>query len=631
MALAWPRFRRGGLILGAALTVLGAVPLALGLASAGEGRVYDLLLRTRAWTPSGRVTLVAVDDATFRALGGRNPSRAELAAVVERLWESGAALVALDFLFLEPRSESEDAALENALSRADCVLACSPGNGLFPLERFRAQAVGLGSIDLLSDPDGIFRRIPAPYIEASTGRPRIRHLPMALECARLLWFPGRPPEARLEGGTLRLGERRFVTDGTGWWIPYFGGEGTLPRVSFLDLLKGIDSPPHVKDRIVLVGSTRPSQHDFFSVPLPRQSGSGHANVSSHTMAGIEVHGQALEALLAGQEMVPIRGAPAWALFALLAALGAALTSLAIRPGPALAIWLLVLASLAWGGVAAVRAGSPLPIFGLSLCALLFAGGSFAYHRACDYRERRAVEGLFSRYVSPNIARTLLRNPGVVQLGGRRKDLSILFSDIRGFTTLSENLPPERVSLLLNEYFTEMTGVLFAHDGTLDKFIGDAILAFFGDPVDQSDHPARALACAVAMQERARVLRERFSREGNPPLHIGIAVTSGPVVVGNNGSRNNFAYTVIGDTVNLASRLQGLAVSDDVIVPAGLAARIPGFQDSYDTEALDPVRVKGKSEEITILRVRGRRHPGGGDAQQEPPSDPNPAQTHGGVP
>ncbi len=630
MALAWPRFRRGGLTLGAALTVLGAVPLALGLASAGEGRVYDLLLRTRSHPPSGRVSLVVMDDATFRALGGRNPSRADMAAVVDRLWASGAALVALDLLFLEPRSEAEDAALEGALSRADCVLVCSPGNRLFPLERFRAQAVGLGSIDLLSDPDGIFRKIPAPYVEAAEGRLQIRHPPLALACALLHWFPDGPPGVRMEANTLHLGERRLRTDGTGWWIPYLGGEGTLPRVSFLDVLKGNGPLPPLKDRIVIVGSTRPSQHDFFSVPLPRHSGSGHATVSSHTMAGIEVHGQALEALLAGQEMVPVRGAPAWALFALLAALGTALTSLALRPGPALAIWLLALASLAWGGVAAVRAGRPLPLLGLSLCALLFAGGSFAYHRACDYRERRAVESLFSRYVSPNIARTLLRNPSVVQLGGRRKNLSILFSDIRGFTTLSENLPPERVSLLLNEYFTEMTGVLFAHDGTLDKFIGDAILAFFGDPVDQSDHPARALACAVAMQERARVLRERFSREGKPPLHIGIAVTSGPVVVGNNGSRNSFAYTVIGDTVNLASRLQGLAVSDDVIVPAGLATHIPRFHETYDTEALNPVRVKGKSEEIPILRVRGRRS-SGQVVQEERPSDPDPAQTQGGVP
>lgn len=620
MALAWPRFRRGGLILGGILTVLGALPLALGIASPGEGRLYDLLLRTRRHPPSGRVVLVAVDDAAFQALGGRNPSRADIAAVVDRLWASGAALVALDFLFLEPRTEAEDALLEGALARADCLLACSPGNGLYPLDRFRRQAVGLGSIDLLSDPDGIFRKIPAPYVEAQEGQFKIRHPPLALASALLYWFPEGPPEVRLEGNTLHLGERRFATDGTGWWIPYLGGEGTLPRIPFLEALKGSGPLPALKGRIVLVGSARPSQHDFFSVPLPRLADPGQASLSSHTMAGVEVHGQALEALLAGRGIVPVRGPWAWALFALLAALGTVLTSLALRPGPALAVWFLVFASLAWGAIAAVRAGRPLPILGLALCALLFAGGSFAYHRARDYSERRAVEGLFSRYVSPNIARTLLRNPGVVQLGGRRKDLTILFSDIRGFTRLSEDLPPERVCLLLSEYFNEMTEVLFAFDGTLDKFIGDAILAFFGDPLTQPDHPARALACAVAMQERARALRERFSREGKPPLHIGIAVTSGPVVVGNNGSRNNFAYTVIGDTVNLASRLQGLAVSDDVIVPAGLAARIPELYETYEVEPLDPVRVKGKSEEIPILRVRGRRSSG---------SDP--AQTHGGVP
>ncbi|MGC8762109.1 MAG: adenylate/guanylate cyclase domain-containing protein [Acidobacteriota bacterium] len=254
----------------------------------------------------------------------------------------------------------------------------------------------------------------------------------------------------------------------------------------------------------------------------------------------------------------------------------------------------------------MRAGRPLPLLALLLSAMAYAAGSFAYHRVADYRGRREVERLFSRYVSPNVARTLLQNPGLVQLGGRRKELSILFSDIRGFTSLSERLPPEQVSALLNEYFTEMTEVLFAHDGTLDKFIGDAILAFFGDPLAMEDHTSRAVSCAVSMQERAALLRERFAAEGKPPLHIGVAVNAGPVVVGNNGSKTNFAYTVIGDTVNLASRLQGLAVRDDVILPDRLRAAIPGFDETYDWEPMDPVTVKGKADPIPVVRIRGRR-------------------------
>jgi adenylate cyclase len=216
-----------------------------------------------------------------------------------------------------------------------------------------------------------------------------------------------------------------------------------------------------------------------------------------------------------------------------------------------------------------------------------------------------VEVLFSRYVSPNIAKTLLKNPELVQLGGRRKVLTMLFSDIRGFTTFSEQMPPEQVSGLLNEYFTDMVKVLFEFDGTLDKFIGDAILAFFGDPVEQLDHPARALSCAVSMQEEAARLRARFRAQGKPELHIGVAVNTGPVVVGNNGARDNFVYTVIGDAVNLSSRLQGLAVKDDVILTRATAERIPDFRKLYRFEELEPVKVKGKAEAIEILRVTGR--------------------------
>lgn len=596
-----PTFRRGGILTGLFMALGVVLPLAFGAVRGLEGRLYDLLLRARGRPPSGKVLLVTLSDEDFRRMGGRNPNRAEYAALLDRLWDSGASLVALDVLFLEPRTEEEDRALEEALGRVDTLLACSPGNGLYPLERFRRQAVALGSIDLLSDRDGIFRKIPPPYMQ---GDGRTGPLPMALACARLLWFPGRVPEARWEGKTLWLDGRPFRTDGSGWWIPFIGGDGTLPRLSFEEVRKGGPALAQVRNRVVLVGSTRPSQHDFFSVPLPaRVQRSGE--MKSHTMAGVEIHGQALEALLAGEEVLPLRGSPLallWTAFTLLSVL---LTGLALRPFAALALWTAFLAAVTGAGFFAMKAGRPLPLLALLLATMAFSAGSFAYHRVADYRGRREVERLFSRYVSPNVAKTLLKNPALVQLGGRRKELSILFSDIRGFTSLSERLPPEQVSALLNEYFTEMTGVLFAHDGTLDKFIGDAILAFFGDPVEMKDHAARAVACAVAMQERAAQLRARFAAEGKPPLHIGVAVNSGPVVVGNNGSATNFAYTVIGDTVNLASRLQGLAVEDDVILPDRIRAAVPDFDETYDWEPMEPVTVKGKSDPIPVVRVRGR--------------------------
>ena len=593
------------------LAVLVALPLTLGIARGGEGWTYDLLLRLQVRPPSPRVLRACIDDATYKDLGGRDPNRAEIAEAVGNLWARGASLIGLDLLFWQPKEQEEagNEALESALSKADVVLASDPAQGYLPIQRFSKQAVGLGSVDLVTDSDGILRSLPGPFFEPSPGGLRIKALPFALACALLEWFPKGVPQVSLKPSGISFGPHLFAMRGGRWWIPYCGGDGTLPHVSFIDVLRDSRALPSMKGRIVLVGNTRPSEHDYFSVPLPSAGSrqSGFNELSTHSMAGVEVHGQALSALLLGRSILPVSSAQRWAAFVLLASVGTLLVLLPLRPIPSLVAWLSVGAALAATGVAAIRSGHALPMFSLGLGWIAYSGASFAYQRYGDFRQKRAVERLFSRYVSPNIASKLLREPDLVQLGGRRKELTILFSDIRGFTNLSEQIPPEQVSSLLNEYFTEMTRILFEYDGTLDKFIGDAILAFFGDPVNQEDHPARALACAVTMQERAASLRVRFEAEGKPPLHMGVAVHTGPVVVGNNGSENNFVYTVIGDTVNLTSRLQGLAQQDDVIVTASTAERIPGFNERYENERLDPVRVKGKAEPIEIVRVKGLKN------------------------
>ncbi len=598
--------RLAGLTLGLALAGLVALPLAAGLASAGEGRIYDILMRLRESRPSGRVRLVCLDEKTFSALGGRNPTRAEIASAVDNIWQAGASLIGLDLIFDQHRDEAGDDALQKALASVDAVLACSPSNGLMPIRRFRSQAVGLGSVDFLTDRDGIVRSLPGPYFQSDGKSLAVRYMPMALECALLYWYPRRPPPLRLSGNTLKIGDHDFSMAGHAWLIPFCGGDGTLPRLSFVTALKGGAALKTLKGTIVLVGSTRPIQHDFFSVPLPRRrtrSGT-FEELGSNTMAGIEIHGQALSALLEKRSIVPVGPSMRWFLFGLLALLGTTLTIFPMKPVASLGLWLLLGVTIGAGGIVAMLHGRPLPLLGLSLTWLAYAGTSFSYHRYLDFRERKAVEKLFSRYVSPNIARVLLARPDLVHLGGRRKVLSILFADIRGFTSLSERLPPEVVSALLNEYFTEMTDVLFEFDGTLDKFIGDAVLAFFGDPVDQEDHPARAMACAVAMQKRAAALRDRFESDGKPAIHVGIAVHTGPVVVGNNGSADNFDYTVIGDAVNLASRLQALATADDVITTIRTIENIYEFKTRYAYEEMPPVQVRGKSEPIAIARVLG---------------------------
>lgn len=583
---------------------------AIGATQPPERPLYDLALRTIPKPASSPVVLVKLDEETFRALGGRDPDRAEIAKALQTVATSKPKLVVVDLLLKSARTEEGDAALETALRLSPTLLASSPAQQQEPLLRFRAAATGVGSIDLATDPDGILRGILPPYTtRREDGQVVIRRLPLSLECARRIWFPDGPPSVELtEKGGVILGDRPFLMSGDRWLIPFSGGDGTLPHVSFQELLKDSGTVPDLAGKVVMFGNTRADLHDYFSVPLPvaPQTALGFEARSTNSMTGLEVHGQAIAALLDGRSLkTPSRRAEGLLLAALcLFAAGFAL--LPIRPSRAIGLWFGGLLLLAAGALWALRSGLVLPLFAGGAAWLLYAGASVGYHRWKDLAARRAVERLFGRYVSPNIASRLLANPGLVNPGGRKKTLTILFSDIRGFTNLSETIPPEQVTELLNLYFTEMMQLLFAHDGTYDKFIGDALLAFFGDPVDQPDQSERGLACAVAMQERAAELRARFAAEGRPQLHIGIAVHTGPAVVGNHGSAENWSYTVIGDTVNLAARLQGLAQRDEVILSASTAARIPNLRERYIVEEMDPVKVKGKSEPIEILRVVGRR-------------------------
>lgn len=593
--------------------VVIALPMALGLVSRGEGRIYDLLLRACAFKASPRVVLVAIDDATFKDLGNRNPTRAEIALAAEKAWDAGADLVAMDLLFDKERDEAEDSRLEEALSKVDCVLACSTTSNLFPIDRFRKQAVGLGSIDLVSDDDGVVRSMPAPAFEKSGGELRLSVLPISMECALLTWYPEAPPVFQFRNNVLKMGEHSFPIGGGRWMIPYCGGDGTLPRFSMIDLLRGdAENNGKLKGKIVLIGNTRPTQHDLFSVPVPpvKLTVNGVEERSTNTMAGVEIQGQALSAMLEGYSIRMATRLESWFLYLVLAVAASVLALLSLKPFFSLVAWSLGALLVVLGCYFSLKSGIALPLLGLVLTWCCCAAVSFSHDRYRDYRDRQAVSRLFARYVSPNIAKTLLDQPDLVHLGGKRKELSILFSDIRGFTSLSEKLQPEEVSGLLNEYFTEMTEILFNFDGTLDKFIGDAVLAFFGDPVDQPDHAERAVACAVRMQEKAAELRERFRKEGKPELHIGIAVHTGPVIVGNNGSVNNFMYTVIGDAVNLASRLQGLAVKDDVILSAYTASLVNQIEVHYNIESCEPVRVKGKREPVEIVRVLSPKKSGG---------------------
>lgn len=231
----------------------------------------------------------------------------------------------------------------------------------------------------------------------------------------------------------------------------------------------------------------------------------------------------------------------------------------------------------------------------------------------EERKKKELKKTFSRYVSPAIVDELLKDPSNLKLGGRRQHMTVMFSDVRGFTTISEQLPPEELSDLLNRYLSPMTDIVFHHKGTLDKYMGDAIMAFFGAPITYPDHARLAVRCALESLVKLRELQALFASEGLPPIDIGIGINTGSMSVGNMGSNIVQSYTVMGDSVNLASRLEGInkEYGTRIIISEFTQAEV---KDHFVTREVDRVRVKGKLEPIRIFEVIREAPPSSADAQ-----------------
>jgi len=231
----------------------------------------------------------------------------------------------------------------------------------------------------------------------------------------------------------------------------------------------------------------------------------------------------------------------------------------------------------------------------------------------EEREKKKIRGAFQYYLTASVVEEMLKNPDKLKLGGEKKDLTVLFSDIRGFTSISENMTPEGLVKLLNEYLTSMTDMVFKHDGLLDKYIGDAVMAFWGAPLDQPDHARRACLTALDMLDELHRLQKKWSAEGLPFLNIGIGVNAGPMVVGNMGSARRFNYTVMGDSVNTGSRLEGLnkVYGTNIIVSQMTFEQVQG---EFLGRELDLVRVKGKGQPVKIFELLAPKATASADQQ-----------------
>ncbi|TXG88121.1 MAG: adenylate/guanylate cyclase domain-containing protein [Rhodocyclaceae bacterium] len=463
----------------------------------------------------------------------------------------------------------------------------------FSIERF------VGATDLVMDSDGILRKMrtlaPGAPLAADDG---VRLLPFSLLLA--LQASGQANDA----ASWRFGNREFRRDSVPWPLAWAGPPGTVPRLPLRRLLaKDAESDPEVralKDKVVIIGVAYGGSNDVHLTPY------GHGLFASQWMRGPEIQAQAVDALLAGRfvEVLPTGGRAL--LIGVILLLGAAgWQRLAVGRGALLLLALL--AVIAIGGHVAHRQWLVVPVAQAQFAALLLFLTIYALRFTSGERDRDRVRRMFSRYVSKDVVARLLESDETPVLGGEAVRITVLFSDIRGFTTISERLSPEEVVEMLNRWLAAACTAVQKEGGSVDKFIGDAIMAEFGAPLHCDDHARRALRAAIALRdaavEMAAWMKERFSDRDLPDFGIGVGIHSGRAVVGNIGAPERMEYTAIGDTVNLASRLEGATRTLNCAIAASRAA-IDEAGSGIITGASQTIAVKGREAPVEVLAVLG---------------------------
>ncbi len=472
------------------------------------------------------------------------------------------------------------------ISQAPFITAYAPeGN----LEILTNQTDFSGFFNMLPDQDGVVRWMPLIIQSGEDIFP-----PLALQCA---WnYLDRPQlmvkvaPYGVEG--IQMGERFLPTDEQGQMLLNFlGPPKTFPHFSITDILKGNLPAGTFKDKIVIVGATAVGLYDLRITPF------------STNYPGLEIHATVADNILRKNFL----SKPKWtAIYDLLAVIflgvltGLLLPRLSAIKGILFAFGLfitqIIIADWLFVGFG-IWLNIVYPILALVLTYTTLT----VYHYFTEERERKKIRGAFSYYVSSSVVNEMLKYPDRLKLGGDKKDLSVLFSDIRGFTTISEGLSPEDLVRLLNEYLTVMTDVVFKYDGTLDKYMGDAIMAIYGAPLDQPDHPAKACHSALDMMTALKKLNEKWILEGKKPMDIGIGINTGMMMVGNMGSDQRFDYTVMGDAVNLGSRLEGANKNykTNILISEYTYERV---KNDFVCMEVDSVRVKGKTQPVNIYQL-----------------------------
>jgi adenylate cyclase len=633
-----------------------------------EAQLLDLRFRLRpSAPPSDDIVLVLIDERSIRAIGRWPWSRAVMADGLDRLAAAGARTIGFDLLFAEPEPGAPPAAwrdrlrqvldqikgrsasqldVERALERliddrsGDPALAAAiaaAGNVVLPFlftfdESARTEppapppAVATTAFRIVHGPSASGAKLPlvatgllAPIAELAGAAASLGHTNVALDrdgAARFEFpaiFYGQSAypslalevarqhlrvtraEVRLElGRGVWLGDRLVPTDDRNRLVVNYRGPGRFPAVSFAQVLAGEVPAARFADKAVLIGGSAAGVGDTFATPF------------TGVMPGIEWRATVLDDILR-QDFVVRRDAAVLLDLGSIAVGGLALGWLARRRGllgPSLGLGALIAGALA-ANFWAFELGLWLNLFA-PLLALLALYAAIVLHKYfIGERQERRIRAAFKHYLSPALVEQVARDPALLQLGGEQKELTVLFADLRNSTGLGAKLPPAEFARLLNEVMDTITRVLFAHEGMLDKFTGDGLVAVFGAPLPQPDHALRACRAALAMLDELAPVRAKWARPDLPPLDIGIGINTGAMIIGNMGSRERFSYTVIGDEANLGARLES-ANKDFATRILISEATWQQVKDAIAGRELDVVTFRGMARPVRVFEVVGTR-------------------------
>jgi adenylate cyclase len=557
--------------------------------------------------PSPNIVIAGIDDNTFEAYGRwAEWPRSLHAQAIDNLSQAGAKVISFDVIFTD--SSTDDDMLATTIAEADNVVLAAAGTQpvsqagpeitydsfLLPVDALEQAASSIGHANVVPDGDGTVRRLPL-IVKSSSGQV---YPSLTLAVLHRLFSMPLPQEYVLGNGAVNLLARDIPVD-TSYRlrINFSADNEQRPYVSYGDVISGNFDPSLVNNKIVLIGMTATGEPDTWAVPT-----------SASKIPGVFIHAGAMDTILTQRFLRE----PGIIISLMIMLLLVGITAFAlprcgtrhwrdIAKGVGITVGLFIACLV--GGFLAFDRGYILGLFYPLLLLPVVYIGNIVYIVVTEQSDKRFVKELFGRYISPQIANEIVSraDAGDLRLGGEQREVSVLFADIRSFTQISEQLPPEAIVKMLNTYLSAMTDIVVQHDGIVNKFGGDNIMAVWNAPQPQPEHALLAVKAAWEAQQKVAELQQSNSQR--LPVQFGIGINTGIALAGNIGSVGRTEYTVIGDSINIASRICSSTPGGEIWIGAETYNQT---KDYIETDELEAQNLRGKSEPIKVYRVTAWR-------------------------